>query len=283
MKTPRLLLPIVLLVALPVTAQLTLPRTSQSASVTQTIGTTNITIDYHRPGVKGRAIWGSLVPFDTPWRMGANEATSISFSDAVMIDGKEVPAGKYSFFAIPGQSMWTLILNKDPDQFGAFGYDPAKDQLRVSVRPVAAPHTEWMRFTIEPVSPTSAIVALEWEKVSVPMKVEVDVPRIVWKNVDSTLTSNYDQAAMWALDSNDRLDQGLIWADQSLAKGENMFNLWTKARLLQKKGRSREGVPLMQKALTMARGNVPIEFVNVLEGSLKSMQADVAKETLAKR
>jgi hypothetical protein len=284
MRTLRLSLPLIVLTAIPATAQLTLPRVSPAASVTQTVGTTKITVDYPRPGVKGRVIWGGLVPYDKPWRMGANEATTISFSDPVKVEGTEVPAGKYSFFAIPGRERWTLILNKDPEQFGAFGYDAAKDQLRVSITPVPAPHNEWMKFSIDPVGSNAAIVALDWEKLRVPMKVDVDVAKIVWNNVDTAMTSTWDQAAAWALESNERLDQGLVWADESIARGENIFNLWTKARLLQKKGRSREAVPVMQKSLTLARGAAfPQEFIGILEGSLSSMQADAAKETTARR
>src|SRR5687768_6623887 len=99
MRKTLFILVLLMAIALPAAAQLDIPRASQSASVTQTIGTTKITIDYHRPGVKGRAIWGGLVPYDQPWRMGANEATTITFSDPVKVEGKEVPAGKYSFFA----------------------------------------------------------------------------------------------------------------------------------------------------------------------------------------
>lgn len=271
---------LLILITIPALAQtLTLlPRISPPATVSQTIGTTKIDVNYHRPGVKNRKIWGGLVPFDQPWRMGANEATTISFSDAVKVEGTEVPAGKYGFFAIPGENKWTLILNKNPEQWGAFGYDQTTDQLRVTVTPQAAPHTEWMRFSIDPVSTTTAIVALEWEKVRIPLRVDVDVPKIVWKNVESALASTYGQAAAFALDSNQRLDEGLVWADQSIAQGENVFNLWTKARLLQKKGRSREAIPVMEKALSMARAaKMPDDFMNILQGTLSSIQADAGK------
>lgn len=281
MRRHALGLALLSLVALPAAAQLQIPRVSPHASVSQTVGTAKITVDYHRPGVKGRAIWGALVPYDKPWRMGANEATTITFSAPVRIDGKEVPAGKYSFFAIPSQNKWTLVINKDPEQWGAYGYDQSKDQLRVDVTPVKAPHTEWMRFTIDPVSPTSAVVTLHWETVAVPMKVDVDVNASVWKSVDEALAkSKADEArlmataASWALDSGQRLEEGLEWANRSIAVKEDVFNLWTKARLLQKLGRAKEAVPVMEKVMTMARGNVPADFLAILEGSMKSIRAD---------
>lgn len=261
-----------------VLAQIEVPRQSPSASVTQTIGTTKITVDYHRPGVKGRTIWGGLVPYDAPWRMGANEATTITFSDPVRIAGTEVPAGKYSLFAVPKRDKWTLILNKDPNQWGAYGYDATKDLVRVDVAPVAAPHTEWMRFTVDPVTPSSAVVTLNWENVAIPLNIDVDVAKIVWSDIDKGLASAYSAAANFALDRGERLEEGLRWIDQSIAAGESPFNLWTKARLLQKLGRAGEAVPLMERALTRARdAKMPADFMAILEGSMKSIQADAAK------
>lgn len=275
MKIARIAVLLILAASLPALAQLELPAASPEASLSQTIGNTDITIEYHRPGVKARTIWGGLVPYDTPWRMGANEATTIEFSDPVKVEGQDVPAGKYSFFAIPGRDAWTMIINKDPNQWGAFGYDQAKDQVRATIRPVASAHNEWMRFTIDPVTPSSALVTLHWEKVAIPVRVEVDVPKLVWSDVDRALASTYSQAAAWSLESGQRLDEGLRWADQSIAAGENIFNLWTKARLLQKLGRSREAVPVMEKSLSLARsGEMPQEFLNILQGTLDSIRAD---------
>lgn len=277
MRTKFILVLFMLLIALPLAAQIEVPRVSPHATVSQMVGTTKITIDYHRPGVKGRTIWGGLLPWDKPWRMGANEATTLTFSDPVKIGGKDVPAGTYSFFAIPGRDKWTLIINKDPKQWGAFGYDPAKDQVRVDATPVAAPHTEWMRFSIDPASFSSAVVNLNWDKVNVPMTVEVDVPKIVWANIDKSLNESYGAAANYAVESGQRMDDGLIWVDRSIQSGENVFNLFTKARLLQKMGRSREAVPVIEKSLAKARGSMPEEFINILEGAKKSIQADAAK------
>lgn len=268
--------------ALPLLAQLQTPRPSPHASVSQTIGTATITIDYHRPGVKGRTIWGGLVPLDQTWRMGANEATTITFSDDVKVEGKDVPAGKYSFFAIPGKEKWTLVLNKDPEQWGAYGYDQSKDQARIEVKPVAAPHTEWMRFTIDPVTPASAVVTLHWEKLAVPVKVDVDVNKQVWTDVDAALKKGRAEeaqtlamAAGWALESGERMEEGLAWVDRSIAVNENVFNLWTKARLLQKLGRSKEALPFMEKSFSMAKSNnMPADFLGILNGTLESIRKD---------
>lgn len=264
----------VFLLAVPAFAQIETPQVSQSASVSQRIGTTDITINYHRPGVKGRQIWGGLVPYDTPWRTGANEATTISFSDPVMVEGTELPAGRYSLFTIPAKDEWTVVINKNPEQWGAYDYDPQEDALRFKVEPVSSPHTEWMRFTIDPTSPTAAVVTLEWEELAIPFDIEIPVDEIVWKKVNSTLASDYATAAGWALASGKNLESGLAWVNASIEMGgEDVGNLWTKARLLHQLGRSGEAVPVMEKALAMARGNVPDDFVKVLEGTMKSIQS----------
>lgn len=166
---------VLLLSALPMPAQRASdkPRVSPNASVSVTIGTTDVAISYGRPSVKGRAIWGELVPYGKVWRMGANEATTISFSGDVLIEGKKLPAGTYGLFASPGPSQWTIILNKTAQQWGAFDYDAAQDTLRVSVKPQQAPHQEWMSFAFEDLGAESAIAVLRWEKLAVPIKIEI--------------------------------------------------------------------------------------------------------------
>jgi hypothetical protein len=151
-------------------------RISPKASVKQTVGFTNITIDYSRPGVKGRTIWGGLVPYNAVWRAGANEATKITFSTDVKIDGKKLKAGNYSFFAIPGQKTWTLIFNKVADQWGAFEYNDVEDALRVEVTPMQNNcWQEWLAYTISKSSDKKAVVMLEWEKLKVPFNIEVEI------------------------------------------------------------------------------------------------------------
>ena len=150
-------------------------RLSPKASVAQTIGFTDVTISYGRPGVKDRKIWGGLVPYDKVWRAGANEATKFTFSTDVMIEGKKLPAGSYSFFTIPDKDSWTIIFNKVADQWGAFEYNEAEDALRFTVKPVSSDFTEWLKYEITKTSDSTATISLEWEKLKIPFKVEVKI------------------------------------------------------------------------------------------------------------
>jgi hypothetical protein len=148
-------------------------RISPKAEVMQTVGFTDVRIVYSRPGIKGRTIWGKLVPYDAVWRAGANEATKITFSTDVTVEGKKLKKGSYSLFAIPGKNEWTLIFNKVADQWGAFEYNESDDELRVKVKTEKAIWQEWLSYTINKASDTSAVIRLEWEKIKVPFKIEV--------------------------------------------------------------------------------------------------------------
>ena len=152
-------------------------RISPKASVTQKVGFTDITIDYSRPGVKGRTIWGGLVPYNTVWRAGANEATKITFGTDVKINGKKIKAGSYSFFTIPTKDKWTIIFNKVADQWGAFEYNDTEDALRIVVAPETDDNCwqEWLAYTFTKTSDNTAVVRLEWEILKVPFTVEVEI------------------------------------------------------------------------------------------------------------
>jgi len=161
-------------------------RPSLPASVSQTIGLdTEITFDYSRPGVKERKIWGELVPYGMapgnkyskekpfPWRAGANEKTTITISSDVLVDGKALPAGKYSIHMIPSEKDWVVIFNKVSEGWGSYDYDEAEDALRVTVTPVEAAFEEWMRFGFDDLAGTSAVASLRWEKLKVPFTIAV--------------------------------------------------------------------------------------------------------------
>jgi len=159
-------------------------RASLHASVSQTIGVeTEITFDFSRPGVKGRKIWGELVPYGLapgnkysnekpyPWRAGANENTTMTTSSDVLVDGQPLPAGKYSIHMIPSEKEWVVIFNKVNDGWGSYAYDEAEDALRVTVTPVEAPFEEWLRFGFDDLAGTSAVAFLQWEKLKVPFTI----------------------------------------------------------------------------------------------------------------
>ena len=161
-------------------------RASLPASVSQTIGVdTEITFNFSRPGVKGRTIWGELVPYGLapgnkyseekpfPWRAGANEKTTIALSSDVTVDGKPLPAGKYSIQMIPSEKDWVVIFNKVSEGWRSYDYDEAQDALRVTVTPVEAPFEEWMRFGFDDLAGTSAVAFLQWEKLKVPFTIAV--------------------------------------------------------------------------------------------------------------
>jgi len=150
-------------------------RISPKAMVQQTVGFTDVSIEYNRPGVKEREIWGGLVPYNVVWRAGANEATKITFSTDVEINGKKLNEGSYSFFAIPTKDNWTLIFNKVAEQWGAFEYNEAEDALRIEVMPEEGYWQEWLAYTITKTSDATAIIKLEWKKLKVPFMVEVDI------------------------------------------------------------------------------------------------------------
>lgn len=142
-------------------------RPSPNAVVSQTIGTTLVTISYGRPRVNGRQVFGALEAFDEVWRAGANEATVFAVSDDVTINGQPLPAGTYGFFAIPTEGTWTLIFNTQADQWGAYDYDARHDTLRVSVQPEAGSHQEWLNYSFDDLTETSAKAVLHWDTVKV--------------------------------------------------------------------------------------------------------------------
>lgn len=270
MKTPAALLLAALFLSASAPAQPPrLPQASPAAKSALTLGVTDVEIVYHRPGVKGRTIWGGLVPWGEVWRLGANEATTISFSTPVKVEGHDVPAGTYGLFAIPAQDKWTLILNKQPKQWGAYFYKPEEDLLRFDVKPQTGPATEWMAFTMTPAAPDSAVIEMAWETVRVPFTVKADVDRMVWSELDKALAGKPDAevyltAVHYALEKGARLDEAMTWTDKALALQENFWGHEYKAKLLQRQGKVDEAVQHLDKAMTLAKGKAPQAYIDGL-------------------
>jgi len=228
-------------------AQVRTPRPSPGASLTQTVGLTDITIKYSRPGVKGRAIWGALVPYDKVWRTGANEATTISFSDDVTVNGQKLAKGIYSLHTIPGRDQWTIIFNSVADQWGSYSYDATKDALRIQATPEPAEFREWMGFEVPELSTDTAKIVLRWEKIAVPFTVNTDSTARTLAQLRNAMNPDWRasyMAANFAFDNKGAATDAEMnaWIDQSLKMNQNASNLWLKARMAQRAGNKADAV-----------------------------------------
>ena len=239
------------------------PRESQRASVTQRIGITDIRVDYSRPAVKGRKIWGEVVPFNDgkpiPWRAGANENTTITFSHDVMIEGKPHEAGTYGLHTIPSASDWTIIFSKNSTSWGSFSYDQKEDALRATVKSRAGEFREYLAYTFEDVKPESASLQLAWEKLQIPITISVDVKKNVVENARKELRNTigfswigYNAAAWYCYENNTNLEEALKWANQSVNADSRYENLDTKAQILIKLGRKAEGDSVLREGYAKA-------------------------------
>jgi len=238
---------------------LDLPRPSQHAVLTQRIGITDITINYHRPLVNKRKVWGGLVPYDQVWRAGANENTTIEFTDPVTIEGKPLPKGTYGLHMIPGENEWTVIFSRNSTSWGSFTYDQAEDALRVAVKPQTAEFHEALTYDFDDVSPDTSVVTLRWEKVGVPFKVGVNTHEIVEQKLHNQLRGlsqytweGWDDAANYLLQEKIDLDEALKYSDRSIKNEARYDNFMTKAQILDALGRKDEASTARNKALTMA-------------------------------
>lgn len=253
-------------VALPMAAQqsapaLKLPRASQHEVVTQTVGLTDITIDYSRPVAKGRTIWGGLVPYDQVWRTGANEATQFTVSDDVTINGQPLPKGAYSLHTIPGKDSWTLIFNKTAKQWGSFSYDMAQDALRVTAKPQKAPFAEVFTIGFPDVTGDTATVALQWADLAVTFTVGTNTTAAVMSSATAAVAGaaatdfqTPARAAGFAFDAGNN-DQAMKWVDQSLKVKETMNGLYLKARIQAKSGDRAGAISTAEAALKLAGPN----------------------------
>ncbi len=258
-------------VAVPARAQqLNLPRVSPNAVVSQTIGTTDLSVKYCRPGVKGRAIWGALVPFDKPWRTGANEITAFTTTDDITVEGKALPAGTYGVVTIPGANEWTVAFSKQKDMWGAFTYDPKQDVLRVTVKPEPAEPMEWMQFAFDDLAPESCTLALRWEKLRVPVRIAVDVKGKVLREARAAVGAAKPddwrtayRAANWANDNAVAPEDAAAWAAAALKVKENFYTLSLSAKLAKKAGHDADALAQMTKAVSLGKADKDVEAEQV--------------------
>jgi len=259
---------------------LDLPLQSQGAQISQRIGITDITIHYHRPLVNNRKVWDALVPYGKVWRAGANENTTITFSDPVQIEGKPLDKGTYGLHMIPNADEWTIIFSKNSTSWGSFTYDEKEDALRVTVKPKTADMHNALTYDFDDLQKDSAVVELEWEKVAVPFKVSVDVHDVVeaslkkqLRNLSQYTWMSWDNAANYLLAEKINLDEALTYANKSIDNEDRYDNEMTKSQVLKALNRKDEAAAAEKKALALAAPLQLHQYARQLLGEKRNEEA----------
>jgi hypothetical protein len=261
--------------------RLSFPAASPEGMVKQRVGFTDIEIVYSRPGAKGRKVFGGLVPFGEVWRTGANTATKVTFSTPVKIGGREIPAGSYALFSIPGEKEWTVILNRVTGEWGAYSYSEASDVLRVRVEPQAlAQPVETFTIDLGEIRTESAVLNLAWENTRVPVKLEVDVVGPVLSQIDAAMASGaklepgtYFAAAMFHLDNGLDLNKARTWVEEA-TKGEKppFYMLHGKARILARLGDKAGATLAARQSIAAAEGPAKAEYTRLNEALIAGLK-----------
>jgi tetratricopeptide (TPR) repeat protein len=251
----------VFLISLTGFAQINTPAASPSTILSQTLGLTKITVDYSRPSVKGRKIFGDLVPYGKVWRTGANKITSIKFDDEVYINGASMKAGTYGLYTIPGKGEWTIIFNRDDKQWGAYGYDIKKDIIRFNVQPIQPEQfTEQMTIDFAEFTPTTAYLSIRWESSEVRFKIEqrgID-EKIMAEIAEKTSkpdasADTYFAAADFYCQKGIKLDQALEWANKVIEKDKEYWTYQLVARIAAKQNNCAVAIPNAEKSMELAK------------------------------
>ncbi|HEV7349898.1 DUF2911 domain-containing protein [Telluribacter sp.] len=265
------------------------PQASTSAGVMQTVGVTDFTVTYSRPSAKGRTIFGdsttkAIVPNGQLWRTGANMATTLEASTEFMFGGTRVPAGKYALFTMPGSGEWTVILNKNWNQGGTAAYKQAEDVARLKTYPTSSSFNETFLITFTNVTDSSAKLNLSWGSLTVPVQLELATTQMTMAGLDKAVAEKPEDpntlmnAANYMMAIGKDLDKALALTDKAIGLQQNFRNVWLKAQILNKMGKTAEALPLAQKALAMGKTSNEGAFSFMgpqIESGIKAMQAKV--------
>ena len=270
---------------------LNLPDVSQAAEVKQRIALTDITVNYHRPLVKGRKIWGGLVPYGSVWRAGANENTTIEFSDPVWVEGQPLAKGIYGLHMIANPDSWTVIFSKTNTGWGSYSYKQDEDALRVNVKPrPLAEQEEALEFEFEDLKPDSTAVTLKWDKLGVPFTVSIKDADQTLQNIRAQLKGlgqftwqALDEGAQFCLTRKINLDEGLRWADASIQNEERFDNLSTKADILKALNRPDEAKTAWNHAVEIATPVQLYSYGRRLQSQKQGAEAMEIFKEVAKR
>lgn len=259
-RTSGVLSALVLLAA-PLAAQMpviTTPRESPSAAVSQVVGMSRVTVEYARPSVHGRKIWGELVPFDSVWRAGANENTVLTVSSPFTVGGTRLPAGRYGLHTIPTAGAWTVMVSREANAWGSFSYNPAEDAVRFSVTPTAADHEEMLRYTLDPTTDSTVTVTLRWEKLALRFPVTVPTTQVVMDSIAQQLRGipyffpqSWNQAAQQAI-ARRQWAVAAAWADSAIRRNGGFQSMRLKALALEQMGDAAGAARLREQSLALA-------------------------------
>lgn len=245
-----------------------IPQASSAQTITQSFGLGKINVSYSRPNTKGRKVFGGMEPFDKVWRTGANSATSITFSDPVKIGGKELAAGTYGLFTIPGKEEWTVIFNKDSKQWGAYEYKEAEDVLRIKVKPVKLKEkVETFTIQFANVYPTTAQLQLSWENTGLNIDLSTEIDAQVMASIDEAMKGEkkpYFAAAQYYFENGKDLNKALEWINAAEAADQKApwVRLW-KGRIQLKKGDKAGAIASAEAGIKLATEAKVDEYVRL--------------------
>lgn len=235
-----------------------LPRPSPQAEVQQRIGLSDITVNYSRPAVKGRKVFGDLVPYGELWRTGANESVLLTVTEGVKINGTAIDAGEYALFTVPGETEWEVVINTETSGWGTGAYKKENDVMRFKVKAQSTSHMENMAFVFTDITGTTGNLVLHWEKVMIAIPIEVEVAALAMKNIEEAIANAkpddfrvYRNAANYCAESKTNLDQGMKWIEKSLEIKENWYSFWVKADLHAAKGDYKGAIAAAEKAIEL--------------------------------
>lgn len=256
---------------------LRVPPASTTQTVRQEFGLGTIELSYSRPNAKGRAIFGDLVPFDAVWRTGANNATTLTFSDEVIIGDKKVTPGKYGLLSIPGKTEWVVILSKQLDVTSPSAYKPEQDVVRIKVKPTSiSTAAETFTIAFENTRANAIDVAISWEKTMITFPIKVDLDTKIMAQIDNLMNADnrpYYNAAMYYMDNNKDLNKAAEWLDKATAQNPNAYWVWyQKARCLSLLGKKSDALSASSKSMDLAKAAKNPDYVTLnekLQASLK--------------
>ena len=257
--------------------QLNTPQPSPTANIKQNFALSNIEISYSRPGVKGRKVFGDLVPFGKVWRTGANNATTITFGEEVMIGGKKVPAGKYGLLTIPNANEWTFIISKQTNVTSPADYKEDQDVVRVTAKPETTPFSiETMMISIDDIKNNSCSIGLGWEKTWASFEVTADVESKVMEQIKNAMEKDnkpYFNAALYYIDNGKDLNKAVEWLDKAYAQNPEAFwVLYQKARAQKMLGKKTDAVATSNKSIDLAKKAKNEDYVALNEKLQKEMK-----------